>query len=585
MNNSGLIEIGKVKSNNFFNFIEELTSSIEVEILKAQGINNALSLLRAQDLYSFFKVDCKKIEDLRNRACLQLTNGAYMIRPAIKDNLDYCIAVLKSKLNEQLLYKSDNHNQDLNVTNKELTYFTNTFISNLTDNMNRSKYRFQYNPNIRRFASAVYKLGGRNVYQLLQLNLPGAFPSIPTLESYNNEFCTRIEEGEFRFNELINHTNKINCSYVYASEDCSGIITKICYDADTNSFIGFCPELNYGIPSIRQYQTDDFLELETWFDTVKKSTSVNIHTVQPITRESSPPFLLSSFGADNQFTSISVLCRWLYIYEQCYSKSLGVVGFSSDTDPRFMKAMRLATGYFSQLPNVNLLNRNDVFEIEIPNSWTWYYMRSKQLFFYCQDGIHLATKLRNRLLSKTASLEMGTYHVSVKDLQNIIDNYSNILDMLNENKNSYATHCYLTILRYVTLSYIDKTTNILTRLFYAWSTVFISRFWLTWLKYKLMINTKQKYGLNLIPTLKKIEHHFMTFPAFYSIEINAHMLTYILLLVLNKKLPIESLNIFLFSSQPCENMFRSVRSLTGPFSTMTNFTIQQFWRKPEKYPY
>lgn len=55
-----------------------------------------------------------------------------------------------------------------------------------------------------------------------------------------------------------------------------------------------------------------------------------------------------------------------------------------------------------------------------------------------------------------------------------------------------------------------------------------------------------------------------------------------MLLVLNKKLPVESLNIFLFSSQPCENMFRSARALTGSFSSMTNFSLQQFFSKTRK---
>ena len=79
-----------------------------------------------------------------------------------------------------------------------------------------------------------------------------------------------------------------------------------------------------------------------------------------------------------------------------------------------------------------------------------------------------------------------------------------------------------------------------------------------------------------------IEHHFMTFPTFHSIEINAHMLTFIAILVLNKKLPVESLRIYLFSSQPCENIFRSARALKGPFSNMTNFTVQQFLSKTRK---
>jgi hypothetical protein len=237
-------------------------------------------------------------------------------------------------------------------------------------------------------------------------------------------------------------------------------------------------------------------------------------------------------------------------------------------------------------------------------------MRSNQLFLCFQDGIHLATKLRNRLLSKTASLHMGTYDISVNDLQNLIDNHSkldhnlvlsdiyvkdrqnyasclkisstNVLNMLDQHKSTFGTHSYLKILQFVTIAYIDKTTYILKRLFYAWSSVFICRFWLTWLKYESMINTKTTNRQARMPPSRELEQHFITFAAFNSIELNAHTLTFILLLVLNKKLPVESLNIYLFSSQPCENTFRSARALTGPFSTMTNFTIQQFLSKTRK---
>lgn len=107
------------------------------------------------------------------------------------------------------------------------------------------------------------------------------------------------------------------------------------------------------------------------------------------------------------------------------------------------------------------------------------------------------------------------------------------------------------------------------------------RFWWMWLRYEF-VPTESTVQQNQRPTLKTIEQHFISYPAFYSIEINAHVFTYIVLLVLNKKLPIESLNIFLFSSQPCENMFRSARALTGPNSSITNFTLQEFLSKTRK---
>ncbi|CAF4372110.1 unnamed protein product [Rotaria sp. Silwood2] len=232
MNNNAVLEIGKIKSDHFFHLIKEMTNDIEVEILKVQRINNVLSLLRSQDLFSIFKIDCEKLKDLRNHACLQLKNGEYMIRPAIKENLDYCINVLKNKLPQQQPYFSENQKQD---SNTESNYFVNTFIDNISDNMNRSKHRYQYNTNTRRFASSVYAL--------------------------ENKSCDRIEEGEFRFDEFTIYSKKINCSYIYASEECTGVISKVQYDVATNSFVGFCPELINGIPMLRQYQTDDFLQL------------------------------------------------------------------------------------------------------------------------------------------------------------------------------------------------------------------------------------------------------------------------------------------------------------------------------------
>ncbi|CAF1375286.1 unnamed protein product [Didymodactylos carnosus] len=75
---------------------------------------------------------------------------------------------------------------------------------------------------------------------------------------------------------------------------------------------------------------------------------------------------------------------------------------------------------------------------------------------------------------------------------------------------------------------------------------------------------------------------FITKPTFFSIELNAHNLTYLRLLVMNKQLPPESLNIYLFSSQSCEATFRNCRALSGTFSSATNFNVQEFIKRSEK---
>lgn len=55
-----------------------------------------------------------------------------------------------------------------------------------------------------------------------------------------------------------------------------------------------------------------------------------------------------------------------------------------------------------------------------------------------------------------------------------------------------------------------------------------------------------------------------------------------IILVSQGRLPPYALNSYLFSSQPCEATFRSARSLTGIFSSMTGFSIHQFLSKTDK---
>jgi len=84
-------------------------------------------------------------------------------------------------------------------------------------------------------------------------------------------------------------------------------------------------------------------------------------------------------------------------------------------------------------------------------------------------------------------------------------------------------------------------------------------------------------------TITKVkENSFITKPTFWCIEINAHALLYIILLVIKKKLPIDTLNTFMFNSQICEYTFRTARSLSGSFSSITTFSVKSFMKRCEK---
>ncbi|CAF4823188.1 unnamed protein product, partial [Rotaria sp. Silwood2] len=70
--------------------------------------------------------------------------------------------------------------------------------------------------------------------------------------------------------------------------------------------------------------------------------------------------------------------------------------------------------------------------------------------------------------------------------------------------------------------------------------------------------------------------YFITYQSFFSVEINAHCLVYLAVLVSEGQLPPEALLIWLQNSQTCENTFRSARSISSVNSAGVNFTVSQF---------
>jgi hypothetical protein len=81
---------------------------------------------------------------------------------------------------------------------------------------------------------------------------------------------------------------------------------------------------------------------------------------------------------------------------------------------------------------------------------------------------------------------------------------------------------------------------------------------------------------------KTAQQYFLTPQAVYSIELNAHCVTYLILLVVEGKLPQELLMIDRFHSQSCEGIFRAVRSFSSNSSSGVNFTVHQFLNLVDK---
>ena len=71
---------------------------------------------------------------------------------------------------------------------------------------------------------------------------------------------------------------------------------------------------------------------------------------------------------------------------------------------------------------------------------------------------------------------------------------------------------------------------------------------------------------------------FITVSTHFSMELNAHSLLAICLLVHQQALPVSALAISNYHSRTCEATFRNRRSMSGVFSSVVNFTTEQVFK-------
>lgn len=609
------------EGQQFFDLVNRTCGRPFKDLMEKLSIDTTYKLLSAEnDIYSVFQKNYQGLEKIKQEICFQLDDGTIMIKPGLKFDFDRLIESLRAFI-DQKQKRTTNTNNDVfsllenfkelvkGFLNKDSSHnysFIISLFENIFNNLSKSKNNYRYSEPVLNFAKCLYVLAGRNAYEFIRLNLPGGLPSLITLKDSFFKAGSCIEEGKFRYNSLRDHQNTFNYQVASCSEDATAVIKKIVYNSSTNTFIGFSTLLKHGIPLSNYFQTDSFDELKEWFDTVDKSKYLNIHMIQPLSSSvSSSPFLLSGYGIRNDFKAVDILHRWLWIYEKSRESNVRIVAFCTDCDSRYLLSMRLAMGYFAKYRNTSVSDHVDQLTIDLQKDWSsWFFLEKKQLFFCFQDPVHLCTKLRNRILSSTASLLIGNQSVSLNILMNLIENESklvhglvksdidvkdrqnfhscfkitrdDVLIALENIDDSLATRIYLLLIRSIILAYVEHDTPLIDRLYHSWFSVFICRIWQTWLQ---VANVNDLAGCSSDEDKKNL---FITVPAHFSIEINAHCLLGICLLVRQCDLPESALDFSNYHSQSCESTFRLARSMTGTFSTITNFTIEQFLKRAGK---
>ncbi|CAF3873881.1 unnamed protein product [Adineta steineri] len=628
-------------NEEFYNLVKKQCGDIVLDIMIAQDISSVECLLEIDNIFNFLKLNSDDLIQLKKKAGIYLNDGRYMIKEGIIYKVETFLRTLRI-LNQQRLTTDHHHKSDFfpdvlipnDVLQKFpfirtiITYskfistsktdftFLNIMLNNMFNNLISDERGYRYDNIIRQFAASIYILGGRSTYNFLRLNIPALLPSVQIIQSYIAASESNLTEGLFNYNRICNYFNSNQVTLGFCAEHCTAIIPKITYNTSSNSFVGFSRPIDVcGIPVAESFSTESFTRFEHIYSTLPHAKSLNAIVIQPLSSSlnNTSPYLLAAYGTDGKFTAAEIISRWLHTHQEFKSKGVRIVGYSSDCDSRYLLAMKSALGFFAHFA---FPDHPDLFTIDLPMSWSWFFMQHEILFVCMQDATHICTKLRNRLLSTTATLLFGSQLVNIDPLLHIINNFSKfdhglvrsdinpkdrqnfnsaakissdaVLNLLEQVPNSLGIRIYLQAIKSVRLAYIEKTTSIMDRIFHGWIAVFIFRFWCLW------INEMNKKSLDTILTqlsdfefkfnekVKPKSQYFITYQSHFCVEINAHCLIYLATLVNEQQLPIEALNIWLQNSQGCESTFRSARSISSNFSSGVNFTVSQFLSQANK---
>ena len=223
----------------------------------------------------------------------------------------------------------------------------------------------------------------------------------------------------------------------------------------------------------------------------------------------------------------------------------------------------------------------------IPQEWNDWFCIKPNALTCVQDTVHIAVKLKARLLKPSGLIPMGGYVAGIQHLRMLqvsfgkdehglrerdIDhkdrqNFNAVMrasPLLQNIPDAQATKQFIYIVQCVVDAYLDKKLDPLVRIEKIWYAVFFLRYWRHW------IILHPQYSL---------QNNFITQNAYMCIELNAHAIVMFLLTIREHFKGSSFFLPWLLGSQSCEKIFRSARSMTSTFSTIINFGMLGLLRR------
>ena len=471
--------------------------------------------------------------------------------------------------------------------------FFRELLSNAEKNCLKFPTQRRHSNLIKQFATALFVYSGPIAYNFLHKNMPECLPSLRTVQRLVHTTYTYHMEGVFHFKGLEEHLKLYNATKIISiSEDATRLIGRVDYDKETDKLVGFVlPSNDEGIPLSDSFKAISFDFAQETFLTKEIGKYVLVYMAQPL-EENVPAYCLMCSATDNKYNAELITKRWKYIYDECLKWGIQVISFGADGDSKQLRSMKLCTGLVFKKSSVNsktLLKIST--HIKIPDRWkSWFLLQNPTSIAYVQDTIHLAVKLKARLMKTSIILPFGNFVAGIHHLRIVQQSYGkdqhglrekdlNPIDRQNFDAVTHitststmeiletipGTQLFLEMIKHVVDSYLSKKSTPLQCIRHAWYAVYFCRYWRYWLLH------------NPNYTLK---NNFITSNAYSCIELNAHAL--IIFLMTHRDSDIKCDNNFfqcLLGSQPCEKAFRAMRSMSGMFSTIINFSMLGFLRK------
>jgi len=343
-------------------------------------------------------------------------------------------------------------------------------------------------------------------YDLVHRNMPTTLPSLRTVQrEVHNEYQT-ISEGYFQFDGLDKYLTQHGISHkvVSISEDATRIITRIDYDSESDRLVGFVLPCNdQGLPLVDSFLATTFESIQEMFEMNQRSKYAYVYMAQCLSNKI-PPYCLACLGTDNCFSAPDVLNRWRYIYTECNKRNISIVSFGSDGDSRNLKAMKISCQF-----NLACGNDKSLFtsspsiladEMLYPEDWTWFWIKNPTTIAYIQDTVHIAVKMKLRLLKPSTVLSLGKFTTGLHHLQILVEsfpkeqhgirhkdtdckdkqNYEAVLrisrptalKILKQLPDGRGTLQYLYVLRSFIDGFLDRQLSVNARVYKVWYTVF-----------------------------------------------------------------------------------------------------------------